>query len=199
VAPPAALAQIPRPILGFVGTLFAFLDFELLEAVARRHADKSMVLVGPIEAHAAEAVARLVALPNVHHVGSQPQAAIPAFVREFAVCLNPFVRGRVADSVSPLKVYEYLAAGRPVISSPMKALQMEEAGRVVAFGEDAAQFAAEVDRCLSPEVQQADQARRAAVAGYSWDALFERVDAACEAAFASRSVARAHGDGLARR
>ena len=181
---PSSLSGIPHPILGFIGTLFAFLDFELLEQVARVHHDKSLVLVGPVEASVERSVARLRELPNVVHIGGQPQSAIPAYVSAFDVCLNPFRRGRVADSVSPLKVYEYLAMGRPVVSTPMKALQMEDAARAVAFADGASEFCKQIDRCLDEEIQGGTQARCEAVAAYSWDGLFERLDAACAEALA---------------
>ncbi len=182
---PLSLTGISRPILGFIGTLFGFLDFDLLEEIARVHNDKSLVLVGPVEASVEHAVARLRELPNVIHIGGQPQSEIPAYVAAFDVCLNPFRRGRVADSVSPLKVYEYLAMGRPVVSTQMKALQMEDAARAVAFADGASEFCEQITICLGTDVRNATQARREAVATYSWDRLFERLDAACAEALAS--------------
>jgi glycosyltransferase involved in cell wall biosynthesis len=185
--PPHALASIPRPILGFIGTLFNFLDFELMEEVAHVHHDKSLVLVGPVEANAAEAVARLRALPNVHVLGRQPQSTMPAYMAAFDVCLNPFRRSRVADSVNPLKVYEYLAAGKPVVSTPMEALRREAAGAVVAFADGAADFCEQVGRSLTPDVQAASEARRRAALPYSWERLFKRLDEACEAELTERT------------
>jgi glycosyltransferase involved in cell wall biosynthesis len=182
--PPPQLDGIPRPILGFIGTLFPFLDFELLEDVARRHPDKSVVLVGPVEAESTAAVERLARLPNVHHLGPQPQAAVPAFVAHFDVCLNVFRRSRVSDSVNPLKVYEYLAAGRPVVSSPMEALRREDAGRLITFADGADEFSAAIDRCLAGDGPEAVAARRVGVEPYSWQRLFERLSEACESALA---------------
>jgi glycosyltransferase involved in cell wall biosynthesis len=186
---PAELAELPRPLLGFIGTLFPFLDFELLEDVAERHADRSLVLVGPVEANSEEAVERLARRPNVHHIGAQPQDAIPAFVAAFDVCLNPFKRSRVSDSVNPLKVYEYLAAGRPVVSTPMEALRREDAGRMVAFADGADAFSDAIERCLAEDGEDAAAERRAAVEPYSWQRLFERLSEACEAALASPRAA----------
>jgi glycosyltransferase involved in cell wall biosynthesis len=181
---PDDLAGIPRPILGFAGTIFTFLDFELLERVARVHGDKSLVLVGPVESSAATALAALLRLPNVHHIPARPQAEVPRYLAAFDVCLNAFREAPAADSINPLKAYEYLAAGRPVVSTPMRALRMESAGAAIAFADDAAAFCAEIDRSLSPRVQADTAARRAAAAPYSWDRLFEQLDAACGDALA---------------
>jgi glycosyltransferase involved in cell wall biosynthesis len=189
VEQPAEMADVRRPVLGFIGTLFNFLDFELMEEVARTHHDKTMVLVGPVEANAEEAVARLTSIPNVVHVGRQPQSTMPAWVASFDVCLNPFKRSRVADSVNPLKVYEYLAAGKPVVSGPMEALRREDAGRHVAFAEGAAEFSREIERCLEPQVQAAAQERREAALPYSWERLFERLERACDETLTTRAAA----------
>ncbi|HEX8066704.1 MAG TPA: glycosyltransferase [Thermoleophilaceae bacterium] len=192
--PPAPLRDVPRPILGFTGTLFSFLDYDLLTRVAEVHADKSLVLVGPIEANMRETVERLVRLPNVFHVERQPQPAMPAYVAEFDVCLNPFRVDRVSHNVNPLKVYEYLAMGRPVVSTPMEALRVEELGGEIAFADGPEAFCAEIDRALGDEVQSGADRRRAAVAQYSWDRLFERIDEACGAALNGRAAAAARAE-----
>jgi glycosyltransferase involved in cell wall biosynthesis len=177
---PSELASLPRPILGFVGTIFTFLDFALLDRVARVHHDKSLVLVGPVEGSAAGELAQLTRRPNVHHLPSKPQTDVPRYIAAFDVCLNVFRPGRVTESINPLKVYEYLALGRPVVSTPMSALRMESVGTTIAFAEDAEAFCAQIDRCLSPSVQADSEARRVAAAPYSWDRLFDRLDAACD-------------------
>jgi glycosyltransferase involved in cell wall biosynthesis len=182
--PPAALADVPRPILGFIGTIFTFLDFDLLAEVAKAHPDKSLVLVGPVERTAADEFSELAKLPNVFHVGPQPQSDIPSYVAAFDVCVNPFATGPAADSVSPLKVYEYLAMGRPVVSVPMKALQMEDAARAVAFADGPREFSEQVELCLTDEVQQAAPGRIETARDYSWDRLFERLESGCDDALA---------------
>jgi glycosyltransferase involved in cell wall biosynthesis len=139
-----------------------------------------MVLVGPVESNAEAALARLTQLPNVFHLGRKPQATMPAYISGFDVCLNPFKRSRVADSVNPLKVYEYLAAGKPVVSTPMEALRREDAGTVVSFAEGAPAFCDQIDRCLTPGFTPTAEDRQRAAAPYSWEHLFERLDAACE-------------------
>jgi glycosyltransferase involved in cell wall biosynthesis len=185
VSVPTALADLRRPILGFIGTLFSFVDFDLLEEIARIHADKSLVLVGPLENNARAAVARLTQFPNVLYVGERPRAEVPAYAMAFDVCLNPFRHGPAADSVNPLKVYEYLALGRPVVSTPMKALQMEDVSRVIRFAEDRAEFCRQIDECLARDTEEDAKLRRAAAAPYSWDRLFETLEAAVDEAFAA--------------
>lgn len=181
-AVPTSLRDISRPILGFVGTIFTLLDFPLMECVALHHSDKSLVLLGPIEASAVPFLTRLCSLPNVFHLPPVPQAEISAYVGSFDVCLNPFAQGSLADSVSPLKVYEYLAMGRPVVSSPMASLASEPAGSVVEFGSGARDFCAKITHCLDHVSSTATARRRDVAAGYSWSSLFERLTRACSEA-----------------
>jgi glycosyltransferase involved in cell wall biosynthesis len=180
--PPAPLKHIPRPIIGFVGSLFSFLDFALLGEVARTHLDKSLVLVGRVEPNVVQEVARLRQLPNVYYLGVQDQRSIPTYIRAFDVCVNPFRVGRVADSVSPLKVYEYLAMGRPVVSTVMAGLRDDPVASVIAFARDGSEFCDQIERCLHADEPSAAKLRQEAVAAHSWDRLFARVDAACDAA-----------------
>jgi glycosyltransferase involved in cell wall biosynthesis len=183
---PANIRNIPHPRMGFIGTLFTFLDFELLEQVAARHPEKSLVLVGPVEATAQQAVERLKRAPNVYHLGSVPQREVPSYIASFDVCLNAFKTGRAADSISPLKVFEYLAMGLPVVSTRMKALEMEPAAAEVSFADDAESFSAEVDACLSEEAQARAAERRGAAAPYSWDELFSKLDVIAASALVAR-------------
>jgi glycosyltransferase involved in cell wall biosynthesis len=105
---------------------------------------------------------------------------MPAFIERFDVCLNPFRRSRVADSVNPLKVYEYLALGKPVVSTPMEALRLEDAGRMVAFAEGPGDFARQIEACLREDSPAAADERRQAALAYSWERLFRELDARCD-------------------
>jgi glycosyltransferase involved in cell wall biosynthesis len=130
---PGDLKSIPRPLVGFVGVLFGFLDYDLLYELARSMPEVSLVFVGPVEKSGRPGVQRLGTLANVHFLGSKPRQEIPAYLSNFDICINPFKVDAVSRAVSPLKVYEYLACGKPVVSTPMEGLAREEAGRWVRF------------------------------------------------------------------
>lgn len=130
---PKDLAQIPKPVAGFVGTLFSYLDYQLLYQVARSLPEVSFVFVGPVESNGKDGVALVNNLSNTYFLGPKNKESIPDYVSNFTVCLNPFKEDNVSKAVSPLKVYEYLATGRPVISTPMEGLAKETAGKWVHF------------------------------------------------------------------
>jgi glycosyltransferase involved in cell wall biosynthesis len=114
---PAYLAELPRPIIGFHGLLADWVDFELLKKVALHFWSGSMVLLGKVTVDAEEKIKILRSIPNIHQLGRQPYADLPAYCKGFDVALNPFVINELTESVNPLKVREYLAAGLPVVST----------------------------------------------------------------------------------
>lgn len=113
---PAELAEIPRPIAGYYGTLSASNDLELLEYCARSLPDVSFVFAGVITGGD---FGPLQALPNTHFLGFLPYERMPALAAAFDVCLLPWRMTRWIEHCNPLKFMEFMAAGKPVVSVPI--------------------------------------------------------------------------------
>jgi glycosyltransferase involved in cell wall biosynthesis len=112
---PAELAALPRPIIGFAGTLATPpIDIDLLLRVADANPTASIVLVGPVSWD--ESTIRR---PNVHILGHRPYPLLPAYVQAFDVGLIPYALSDYTRAVDPLKLLEYLAAGVPVVSTDL--------------------------------------------------------------------------------
>ncbi|MEK6573090.1 MAG: glycosyltransferase, partial [Chloroflexota bacterium] len=111
---PPALRALPRPVIGFIGGVQYWVDFDLIAHAARTHPDWSFAFVGPVEPLAR--VDKVRGMSNVHFLGRQPYANVPEFVAGFDVCINPYVLDGVAENVDPLKLYDYLASGKPTVS-----------------------------------------------------------------------------------
>jgi glycosyltransferase involved in cell wall biosynthesis len=122
---PQDLAAIPRPRLGFVGAISAYkLDLELLIELARRHPHWSFVLIGPVgEGDPSTDVSALAALANVHLLGARPYAALPACLKGMDVALLPLAFNPYTRAMFPMKFFEYLAAGVPVVATAIDALR----------------------------------------------------------------------------
>ncbi|MCC6626035.1 MAG: glycosyltransferase [Chloroflexi bacterium] len=118
---PADLAAIPGPRVGFVGVLDFRVDQALLAACAAARPDLQWVLIGPVHGQWFDQAA-LARFPNVHFLGLQPRAALPGYLAGLDVATIPFVLDRHTSAIYPLKLHEYLAAGRPVAATPLPSL-----------------------------------------------------------------------------
>ena len=155
-ARPADLPPVgARPLVGFVGALYEWVDSELIGEVAMRCPEIDFVLVGPEGPDYERPDA-----PNVLHLGPRPYAEVPAYMQAFDVCWLPFREGDVARAADPIKLYEYLALGRPVVTSDVVDPQAFDGLIVSGSGADA--LAARIREAL--EDDPADSARRRAFA-----------------------------------
>ncbi len=113
---PAAVAGLPRPILGYFGVIDERLDYELIAALAAAYDAGSIVMAGPL---AKVDKTQLPGNPNIHWLGQQPYSALPALVKGFDVCLMPFALTEATRYINPTKTLEYMAAGKPIVSTPI--------------------------------------------------------------------------------
>jgi glycosyltransferase involved in cell wall biosynthesis len=163
-----ALRRLQRPIFGFAGSITADkVDFDLLDHIAAACPDATLLLVGPVAANADARVFSLQARPNVVWAGPCTYEKLPSYVAAFDVALIPYAATPYTRSCFPLKVYEYLAAGKPVVATGLPELQGMEPDVALAGG--AADVAAELNRALAQR-SEADVARRQSVArAHTWD------------------------------
>lgn len=169
---PDELARLPRPRIGYVGKLSHFLDVPLLERLASG-LPHPLVLVGPLPPEMRTPLRALLALPNVHYLGERPYEEIPRVLAGLDLALIPFQAGaRYTRGIHPNKIYQYLAAGLPIVSSPIEDFESDPAGLSFAAGHE--EFEQEVRRALA---RPADRDRlRALARGHDWDALAARMD-----------------------
>lgn len=171
LACPADIANLPRPIVGYVGAVAEWLDFALLREAARLRPDWSFVLVGPQFRGRTMGDPKLLAtisdIPNVHLLGARPYAEIPAYLSAFDVATIPFKIEQLTNDTNPIKVYEYLAAGLPVVSTPLP----EVAGLAqVRRAASAEEFVASCDSAIAERHEPALVGLRRAIAEEnSWD------------------------------
>ncbi len=122
--PPAAeLIGLPRPIIGYVGQVADKMDYELIGQVARARPDWSFVFVGPVWSSKREQVASLKELGNVHFLGVRPFEQLVPYLRGFDVCTLPHAVTPLTRSMDPIKLYDYLAAGKPIVSTPVAGVE----------------------------------------------------------------------------
>ena len=134
-APPApeSLANISKPRLMFVGAIDSYkLDLPMLTALARRRSEWSFILLGPVgEADPDTTITALQSLPNVHIMGLQPYADLPAWLAHADVALLPLQENTYTQHMFPMKFFEYLAAGRTVVATQIPALRPYASGALL--------------------------------------------------------------------
>lgn len=162
---PEEIARLPGPVLGFVGVLHDWIDTDLLAFLARRRPDWSLAIIGPVGAGIN--VDKLKELPNVHFFGRKTKEELPGYIKAFNVCLNPFRKNELTERVSPLKFYEYLASGRPVVSVEMPGV-MEFSG-IIEIASDYEGFLGAVERALAGESEEKKKLRMEAASRNSWE------------------------------
>ncbi len=114
---PGDLPTDDRPIIGFVGALYEWIDFDLIRRAAEELPQAHFVLVGPDDQP--DDIESLRRLPNISLLGPRPYAQVPAYVNRFDICWVPFKTGRIAAAANPVKIYEYLALAKPVVTTPV--------------------------------------------------------------------------------
>lgn len=113
---PADQAHIPHPRIGFFGVLDERMDFELVEAVAKRKPEWSFIMIGPTAKISPESLPKL---PNIYYLGLKQYAELPQYISGWDIAMMPFAHNESTRYISPTKTPEYLAAGKPVISTPI--------------------------------------------------------------------------------
>ena len=114
---PADQEGLPRPRLGFFGVIDERFDIELLDRIAEMRPDWSFVIVGPVVKIAPDELPRR---PNIHYLGPKSYAQLPSYLSGWDVALMPFAMNESTEFISPTKTPEYLAGGKPVVSTPVK-------------------------------------------------------------------------------
>jgi len=183
-SPPAPvdpqMAALPAPRIVFTGAIVAVkLDLALLAELARSRPSWSFALVGPIgpgEPHADVSV--LTAEPNIHLLGPRAYGELPNVLRAADAGLIPYARNELTDSIFPMKVYEYLAAGLPVIATPLPALAGVEG---VLSAADPQGIARLLDEALAGDTPERRAERSRAAAAHSWDQRLKEIAAAIDA------------------
>lgn len=164
----SAIDALARPRIGYIGNLAAYkIDIGLIYDVARQRPDWSVVLAGPRNQGDTNRAMKDVAAPfNVSFVGEVPHRLAPAVIDRFDVCLLPSARHDVMLASFPLKFFEYLLRGRPVVARPLPSLRPFREWYDEAVTAD--EFVAAIERQLAKDFAHEAQRRREFAQGFGW-------------------------------
>jgi glycosyltransferase involved in cell wall biosynthesis len=164
---PDDIANLRKPIIGFVGAVAEWIDIDLLSFLAKENPEWEFVVVGPVRVDVSAAAA----LSNVHFLGPKPWRTLPSYLSNFAAGLSIFKLDRLSNSVNPLKVYEYLASGIPVVSVAMS--EVVKLGSVVYIADDYAQFNQKLRLAVSEDSPSRIAERMRVAESHSWASLLD--------------------------
>lgn len=162
-------------ILGYVGHINWRMNFEILSALALRFPKARVVLVGPAETPRDQAALHQLSAsnPNVEWLGPRHVMDLPAYVRSIDVCLIPFKVTPETQTMLPLKLFEYLAVGRPVVATALP--ELFPFSQTIAIARTCEDFCKLVSLELEKDPKQGVRSRQAIAARFGWPAIAERV------------------------
>jgi UDP-galactopyranose mutase len=185
LAEPPDQASLPRPRLGYFGVVDERIDLPILDALGAANREWQIVVVGPTVKIDPATLPRH---PNIRYTGQRGYQDLPAYLSGWDVCLLPFARNEATRFISPTKTLEYMAAERPIVSTPIADV-VNSYAHIVYLADSPSTFVAACERALS--ATPAERERRAAdmrkvVAGTSWDRTAARMEQLIEHALAGR-------------
>lgn len=162
-----SIANLKKPIIGYIGTIERRIDYELLKEVIETNHDKTFVLAGPV-AH--EYVPNwLTDQTNVCMPGSIPYKDLPNLLKGFDLAIIPFKKDDVSSTIFPLKLFEYLGAGKPVVLTNFNKDLKEFTSGIVTYCEDSASFSEAISSELNSDSELKRQGRIEVAAENTWE------------------------------
>ena len=153
--------DLPKPIIGYLGTIERRMDYNLILEVVKTNPDKTFVMAGPVWDN--RVPPELFSTPNVYFIGPIPYAEVPQLVKGFDVAIIPFKKDEVSATIFPLKLFEYLCAGKPVVVTDFNPDLKDYTADTVSYAGTPALFTAALNDALANN-NKAEVAKRTAVA-----------------------------------
>jgi UDP-galactopyranose mutase len=173
VSEPGDQAHIPRPRLGFFGVIDERMDVALLDAVAEARPDWHLVMVGPVVKIDPASLPRRA---NIHYLGSKSYGELPQYLAGWDVALLPFARNAATRFISPTKTPEYMAAGKPVVSTSIRDVVRAYGKRgLVRIADDAPSFVAACLEAMGEDASVRMTQADAFLRHTSWDGTWTRI------------------------
>jgi len=164
---PDGARGLRRPVIGYYGSIAGQMDLELVAYLAGQRSNWTFLLIGLVSVDPAI----LRGLPNIHLVGPQPYQSLPGWAKAFDVAIVPYRRDRFVLRSNPLKIREYLATGKPVVS--IRTPEIERFAEFILLADSNEEFLHKIDQALTGDSSELRQARMNSVRNCSWEARAE--------------------------
>jgi len=161
---PEAIMNIDKPIVGFWGYLADWLDWDIIEHCIHNASGLHFLLIGP----ATKGLTKYIDAHNVTYTGPLPYDVLPQYLSFFSCAILPFARNELTEGVNPVKAYEYLAGGCPVVATPLPELNIF--GENIYFATDSPSFLDAIYKAIKDDTLEKRHSRADFVSGQDWDA-----------------------------
>jgi UDP-galactopyranose mutase len=170
---PADMAGIPAPRIGFVGVIDERMDIGLLDSIAAMRPDWHFVMIGPVVKIDESELPRRA---NIHYLGSKAYAELPEYIGRWDVAMMPFAMNESTRYISPTKTPEYLAAGRPVVSTPIRDV-VRPYGKegLVEIASTPEEFVNGIEKALNSDAAERRARSDEFLSNMSWDKTFNEM------------------------
>src|SRR3989338_636547 len=184
--PPEELKDIKKPIVGYVGGIHKWVNRELVKFLALNRPDHSFVFVGPLQTD----VASLAEIKNIYFLGNKKHSELPNLVKNFSVAIIPYLITEYTKNVYPTKLNEYLAMGKPVISTGLPEIKLfnKKYENIVVIGNNPREFAEGIDMALKEDNKEITKRRTEIAAENSWKSRIEQMSRIIENAVEKKMV-----------
>lgn len=188
-AKPTDIADLQPPILGYFGVIDERMDLDLLAHVATAHPEWTLVMLGPVIKIEPQDLPQA---PNIHYPGMKDYGDLPVYLSHFDVALVTFAMNEATRFLSPTKTLEYLAAHKPVVSTPIPDI-IELYGDYVRIGHTPEEFTAQIEAALAASAEERAERRRQEqklLTRYTWDSIAQRMGQLIAAEYADKTKER---------
>ena len=167
------LKHFPKPVIGYLGTIERRINYALIQETALANPDKTFIFAGPVsDNYVPES---LYQTPNVHIIGPVPYIEVPQMIRSFDVAIIPFKKDEVSNTIFPIKLFEYLSAGKPVVMTDFNPDLHDFTLDCVAYCSDATSFTAAINDMLQNNTSLKISQRQELAAMNTWEKRTEKI------------------------
>ena len=163
------LKNINKPIIGYIGSVFRWINVDWIDYAARENQNYNFVFIGPITTD----ISKLLLRENIYFLGPRPYTELPKYLKGFSVATIPFTIDGVTLKASPIKFYEYLASGVPIVSTSLPDLEIFKSHcSLVSTKED---FSNEITNSVKFDNEMKKHERMKLAENFSWESRFAQV------------------------
>jgi glycosyltransferase involved in cell wall biosynthesis len=165
---PDDIKDLPKPIIGYSGLIGSYIDLKLIEQIAFRHPKWSLVLVGQNGSAAnMDAFEKLIQMDNVYFLGNKSIDELPHYLKTFDVCLIPYKETEQVINSSSLKLYDYMAFGKPIVATSFPVSRAMN--DLLYIGSSAESFIGHVETAVFEDEKLLSEQRKEYAAANTWD------------------------------